>query len=62
MELSPFVKKEIVSPEQYTELMKSSRSVFIKKTRFLPPSFSSSGFGKFEIEYSVPVLQAPHKD
>lgn len=62
MKLNNFIKKEVVSPERYNELINSSSAIFIKKTRFLPPSFSSSGFGNFEIEYSVPVKSKVKND
>jgi hypothetical protein len=55
IDLTP-VRREVVSPQEYLRLTKESPHL-IAKSRFVTPSVGRGDFGKFEVEYSVPLLK-----
>lgn len=49
------VKKEIVSPEVFIRLSKTSNN--IEKSRFIAPKIGGKDFGQFEITYRYAELR-----
>lgn len=47
---------ERMSAEEFVVLVESNR-VNIAKSRFVPPRLGSRNFGRFEVQYKVPVLK-----
>jgi len=50
------VRVERLSANKFVETVERTRAN-IARSRFIPPSIGSRGFGHFEIEYKVPVLK-----
>lgn len=50
------VRIEQLSAEKFAEVVERSR-VNIARSRFIPPKIGRPGFGKFEVEYKVPLLK-----
>lgn len=50
------VRVERLPANKFVEVVEQSR-VNIARSRFVPPSIGSRGFGHFEVEYKVPVLK-----
>ncbi|WP_139225787.1 hypothetical protein [Paracidovorax konjaci] len=47
---------ERMSAEEFLVLVDSDR-LNIAKSRFVPPKLGSKDFGRFEVQYKVPVLK-----
>lgn len=56
------IKSEILSAQEFKELVKSSKSSLVKRSRFLPPSPDRAGFGSFVVEYRIPLLKNTKTD
>lgn len=52
------VKREVLTVRQYQRLAQTQPHL-IERSRFIPPSIGSPGFGRFDVAYSVPMLR-PH--
>ncbi|PAT31895.1 hypothetical protein CLI92_08985 [Vandammella animalimorsus] len=50
------VKREVLSARQYQKLAQTQPHL-IERSRFIPPSIGSPGFGRFDVVYSVPMLR-----
>lgn len=50
------VRSEVLTPREFLQLVKE-QPMAVGRSRFLPPSLGQSGFGGFEVQYSVPQLK-----
>lgn len=50
------VRKEVLSPQEFLRLTEESPHL-IQRSRFIGPKVGRSGFGSFEVQYSIPVLK-----
>jgi hypothetical protein len=55
VELAP-IRSEVMGVDQFLILSKRA-PLDIKRSRFLPPKLGEAGFGRVEVEYSIPILR-----
>lgn len=53
------VRREALTPEEYRRLTSESQTT-IARARYVPPQLGDGGFGRFEVEYSIPILKRAH--
>lgn len=56
------VRSEAVDATEFKEIVQSTQILMVKRTRFVPPKLGKPGFGKFLVEYRVPILRNANKD
>lgn len=57
MEICTPVKVETLSAKEYKKMMESPNANLVESIRFILPKPGKSGFGKFVVEYKIPILK-----
>lgn len=50
------VRKEVLSPAEFTKLA-TDRPGVVARSRFVSPRIGKRDFGRFEVEYTIPILK-----